>query len=78
MTPGTFQQIARNPQVFLTNNSSSARVKGKVQNSTLTICASRPTEDTIDWIVVAERNDKGIRSWKRTDKNGYLVLEHTL
>ena len=77
LSPGTFNALARNPQVFLKNNSSPIRVKGVLQPPLLHITASEPTSDTVDWIVVAERNDPSIRAWHSTDKDGYLVLEHS-
>ena len=76
LTKGTFTALARNPQVFLKNNCSPVRVKGVLHNSLLHITTSAPCSDTIDWMVVAERADAGIRSWRRVDKQGYLVLEH--
>ena len=77
MTPGTFSALARNPQVYLQNNETFDAVKGSVQGDTLTIqCANPSANATIDWMVVAERQDAGMYGNSLTDSNGYLVNEH--
>lgn len=78
MHAGTFERLTKNPQIFLKNNSSPNRVKGSLQGSLLRITANSNTFDTVDWMVVAERTDPAIKAWKRTDRNGCLLLEHAL
>ena len=77
MTPGTFVALCINPQVYLQNNESFERVIGSVSANILTIRSENITcKDTIDWMVIAERHDKSIKLWPKTDSNGLLILEH--
>jgi hypothetical protein len=76
MTPGTFEALCRNPQIYLQNNESWDKVRGSIQGATLTIeCESATSNVWIDWLVIAERKDKVIQDWDRTNKDGYLILE---
>ena len=77
MVDGTFEALCQNPQVYLQNNDSFDAIVGKVQGSTLTItCTNALSRIYVDWIVIAERNDQGIKSDNKTDINGKLILEH--
>ena len=77
MRPGTFEALCRDPQVYLQNNVTWARVKGWVDKANLYITCEDCTADCIiDWMVVAERQDKHIKEWDKTDSDGRLLLEH--
>jgi hypothetical protein len=79
MTIGTFEALATNPQVFVSNNVGWDRVRGSVTGGILTIESESPTStDTIDWLVVAERKDASIKASKLTDSDGFLIPEHPL
>ncbi len=78
MTTGTFVALCANPQVFLQNEDGFDRVKGKVSGNLLSIVCenSQNSSDYISWMVVAERKDPFIKTWNRTDNNGFLITEH--
>lgn len=77
MSPGTFEALCRDPQVYLQNNCSFARVIGHVEGASLSITCEDTTADcSIDWMVVAERQDPHIKEWDKTDSEGRLILEH--
>jgi hypothetical protein len=77
MTTGTFESLCANPQYFLQNHTSFSRVKGTINGAILTIeCENVNSTDTIYWSVIAERKDQHIKSWERTNANGYLVTEY--
>lgn len=78
MTPGTFSALARNPQVYLQNNTAFDRVIGTVAGNILTIRSeSADSTATIDWMVVAERKDPYMYQAPYNDKDtGYLINEH--
>ena len=40
------------------------------------MCENTLSNDNIDWMVIAERQDDFIKQWKRTDSNGYLTTEY--
>jgi hypothetical protein len=79
MSEGTFAALAQNVEVAcLTNKTSYSRVKAtNVINGKFTIeCEDPNSNDTIFWMVAAERQDSGIfKSDARTDKNGCLIPE---
>jgi hypothetical protein len=76
MSAGTFVALTRDPQVFLQNNQSFNRVKGSVTDGVITIeCEDSTSKETIDWMVVAERQDASIKDSNLTDKDGNLILE---
>ena len=76
MREGTFVALCRNPQVYLQNNVTWAKVMGHVEGGTLYVCCEDPAADClIDWMVVAERQDDHVRKWDKTDSEGHLVLE---
>lgn len=76
MTDGTFDALTQNPQVFLQNDSGFATVKGKVKKGTLSIeCADAKSNDTIGWLVIAERADAYVKNNSTTDANGHLLVE---
>jgi hypothetical protein len=76
MTKGTFEALTRNPRVYLQNNDGWTAVKGKVVGGILEIQAqNRGSDDEIHWMIVAERQDEGIRRSMRTNEGGYLMTE---
>jgi len=78
MTPGTFQSLCANPQTLLQNKTSFNKIRSSLQGNVLTIqCEDTVSTDTIYWCVIAERKDPFIKSWERTNPNGYLVTEYT-
>jgi hypothetical protein len=77
MSPGTFDALCTNAEVFLQNNDTFDRVKGHVSSHILTIESENPVSAaTINWMVIAERKDPSIKEWNMTDSNGFLVLEY--
>ena len=77
MTPGTFDLLATNSQVFLQNNDSFDRVKGYVSSHMLFIeCENSNSSVFIDWMVTAERHDSHLVNSDITDASGFLILEH--
>lgn len=77
MTPGTWQHLCRDPQVFVVNNQGWTPVRATVTAAGIvTIEAQDPAcTDTIDWMVVAERQDAKIREANWTDDDGRTILE---
>ena len=76
MTDGTLVLLAKNFQVFVTNNDSFTPIKGALVGNILTITASNNAcNDEIDWMVVAERIDKTMMDSDRTDDSGSIIVE---
>ena len=77
MTTGTFVALVANPDVYLQNQSDFDRVRGWVEGSLLRIrCENIESEATISWMVVGERKDPHIKTWDKTNVNGYLMTEY--
>lgn len=78
MTPGTFVALNKNPVYYLQNDSSFDRLRGNLDGNLFTIiCENVYSNDTIHWMVVAERQDPFIKDWDRTDSSGSLITEYT-
>lgn len=77
MDEGTFEVLCDNPQIFLQNNQSFDRVRGVISGAILTITCENPASVEIEWVVIAERVDSGIKKWDRTNSDGYLVTQYT-
>jgi hypothetical protein len=78
MTQGTFISLCTNPQYFLQNNDSFDRVKGKINGNILTItCENSNSNDEVNWMIISERHDESIKTWNKTDSNGFLIPEHS-
>jgi hypothetical protein len=77
MEEGTWEALCGNAQCFVTNNESWSRVRGRLEGKFLHIYSEDTTALVVDWLVIAERKDNVIKNWKRTDKNGHLLLEYT-
>lgn len=77
MTPGTWELLCRDPDVFVSNNDDWCPVKGKISSDgTLTITAKESTcNANVSWLVIAERQDKEIRRASWTDEEGRTILE---
>jgi len=77
LTAGTWAALCREPQLFLQNNEDWTQVRGSVSaEGVITISAKTSTSTAnIDWMVVAERQDKTIKSADWTDENGKAILE---
>jgi hypothetical protein len=76
MTPGTFPILNTNAQLFLRNNQTYDRVKGKINGSTINIQCENTTDDIeIDWMVVGERHDEHVINTPLTDSYGNLICE---
>ena len=78
MTEGTFETLTTNPVYYLQNYTSFDSVRGIISGNQLTIVCENPlSSDTIHWYVIAERKDPFIKSWDRTNENGYLITEYS-
>ena len=79
MTFGTFDKLNTNAQLFLQNNKTYDNVRGTIKQGIINI-TSENTEDEIevDWMVVAERKDKGIIDSPLTNDRGNLICEHNI
>lgn len=78
MDNGTFEALCANAECFLQNKSGFGRVIGSISGCNLTITAENSNcNDTIAWMVIAERVDPFIKQWDRTDPNGYLITQYT-
>ena len=76
MRKGTFEALCRNPQVYLQNNETWDRVRGRVEGGVLVVsCEDAAADCYVDWMVVAERKDTHVRQWDKTDDEGHLILE---
>jgi hypothetical protein len=79
MTPGTFPILNKNTQLFLRNNQTYDRVKGKINGSIIKIeCENITDEIEIDWMVVGERHDEHVINTPLTDSDGNLICEHEI
>ena len=79
MTKGTFPILNTNTQLFLRNNQTYDRVKGKINGSTISIeCENATDEIEIDWMVVGERHDEHVINTPLTDSDGNLICEHEI
>ena len=78
MDDGTFEALCDNAECFLQNKSGFSRVIGSISGGSLTINAEHSNcNDTIVWMVIAERADPFIKKWDRTNPYGYLITQYT-
>ena len=71
MMSGTFESLTKNRQIFLQNNETFDRVKGYIESGSVYILSENSNSSaSIDWLVMAERNDIEIMSSKLYDENG--------
>ena len=77
MTPGTWEKLNRNPDIFLQNLEGWSRLRGKITGSILEIeCEDENCTDLISWMVVAERQDDHVVNSNMSDDEGRLILEY--
>jgi len=77
MTQGTFVELCANPVCYFQNNDSFDRIKGSVSGNIIKIvCENLNSTDEINWLLIAERKDKFIKEWDRTNENGFLITEY--
>jgi hypothetical protein len=78
MDEGTFEALCDNAECFLQNKTGFTRVIGVITGGILTITAeSENATDTIVWMVIAERADRFIKQWDRTNPDGYLITQYS-
>ena len=76
MTTGTFELLNRDLQCYVVNNEGWTAVRGSVSGSTLTIEAQDAScADTVDWLVVGERQDQHMYDTEWTDDDGRVIVE---
>jgi hypothetical protein len=76
MTDGTFELLCQDIQSYTTNETGWALTKSYVVGNILHIEAQDETaDDIISWLVIAERNDDGIKNSALTDENGHVIVE---
>jgi hypothetical protein len=72
---GTWEELCRNPQVWVTSVDGWELCKGSVVNGVLTIQAKDPAcVDLVSWLVVAERQDEVMFTYGH-DEDGRPILE---
>ena len=77
MTSGTFDALVANPQIFLQNNINFDRLIGTITGGNLTItCENTNSNNIVEWMVIGERKDHYIKTWDKTNSNGYLVTQY--
>jgi hypothetical protein len=75
LTPGTFDALCRNPQVWISNIDGWAQCRGRIDNGLLIIESSNnKADDNVNWMVVAERQDVAMYN-PSSDENGRPILE---
>ena len=75
MTTGTWVLLCRDEQCFTSNETGWHHVRGSVTGSTLTIDCEEVCDDTVAWMVVANRKDTHIMETDWTDEEGYPIVE---
>jgi len=75
LIPGTWEELCRNPQVWVTSVDGWELCKGSVVDGVLTIQAKDPAcVETVSWLVVAERQDEVMYTYGH-DEDGRPLLE---
>jgi len=76
MTEGTWELLCRDPQCWIQNDTGWGSVRGAVEGNTLTVeCESTDSDDTVSWMVVAERCDPHMMETEWTDDSGRVIVE---
>lgn len=76
MTMGTFEKLSRNSQIFLQNNESFDRIKGRIESGSVYIlCENQNSTASIDWTVIAERCDQNLLNTNSYTGNGKYITE---
>jgi hypothetical protein len=74
MTMGTFSALTKNSQLFLQNNESFDRIKGYVESGSVYVLSENENSTaSIDWSVIAERNDSDLHAGPTYFKGNYKV-----
>jgi hypothetical protein len=77
MTTGTFHALTKNPQLFLQNNESFDRIKGYVESGSVYVLSENQNSSaSIDWSVIAERQDTEMLKSPLYDRNGNYKTEN--
>jgi hypothetical protein len=77
MTTGTFHALTKNSQLFLQNNESFDRIKGYVQSGSVYVLSENQNSSaSIDWSVIAERQDTEMLKSQLYDRNGNYKTEN--
>lgn len=76
MSPGTFDSLVKNCQVFIQNNQGWDKFKGSVSGNILTIeSENTDSTDQVEWMVIGQRKDPTILGLDITDNQGEIILE---
>ena len=79
MTPGTFEALTRDADIFVQNQTGWEPVRATLSGATLTIvCKDLTSKDTVSWMVVAERKDQHLydSDTSITDAQARMILEY--
>ena len=77
MLKGTFEALTRNARVYLQNNETWDKVRGKVRGGDLIIeCENNTCDADINFLIIAERKDESVLNSKVTDNKGHLKTQH--
>ena len=75
LIPGTWKALCRNPQVWISNIDGWTKCRGTVEDGILIIEAQTASNESVNWLVIAERKDKHMYDTEWTDDNGRPILE---
>lgn len=75
LIPGTWKTLCRNPQVWISNIDGWTNCRGTVEDGILIIEAQTASNENVNWLVIAERQDKHMYDTEWTDNNGRPILE---
>jgi len=75
LIPGTWKALCRNPQVWISNIDGWTNCRGTVEDGILIIEAQTASNESVNWLVIAERQDKHMYDTEWTDDNGRPILE---
>jgi hypothetical protein len=77
MLKGTFEALTHNARVYLQNNETWDKVRGKVRGGDLIIeCENNTCDADINFLIIAERKDESVLNSKVTDNKGHLKTQH--
>jgi len=77
MIPGTFVALNTDYQLYLQNNQTFDKVKGYIEDGKIKITSLNTTDNIlVDWLVIGERQDRGIIKSSLTNAKGKLICEH--
>ena len=77
MTNGTFNVLTKNAQLFLQNNETFDRVRGRIESGSVYVNSENSDSNVkIDWTIIAERNDVEILKSPLYDVNGNYKTEN--